>query len=271
MTYTPGSLDKEKRQKYQPAGFALLGDIGYRWLRLFGRTLGLEITVVRSGNNLSEYGPIFVRSRYRPWVTDETFGLLYPSIKQYTMIREEKLYGLWQLAGEAMKMEGAAIEVGCWRGGSGAVIAKRCVGTMVYLCDTFAGVVKAGENDPHYTDGDHNDCCQADVHIALKNAGVGENNVRILSGIFPEETASSIPENTVFKFCHIDVDTYQSAADAVRWVLPRMVPGGIMVFDDYGNEGTSGVREFVDDLAIQPKLTMIYNLNGHAVVIKNRD
>ena len=49
---------------------------------------------------------------------------------------------------------------------------------------------------------------------------------------------------------------------------PRLVPGGIVVFDDYGFYACGGVTRMVNDLVDEPDKLVIYNVNGHALVIK---
>jgi O-methyltransferase len=65
-------------------------------------------------------------------------------------------------------------------------------------------------------------------------------------GIFPDETGARL-ENRVFRFCHIDVDAYQSARDTTEWLWPRLLSRGIVVYDDYGIQGCDGARRFVDE------------------------
>jgi O-methyltransferase len=59
--------------------------------------------------------------------------------------------------------------------------------------------------------------------------------VQLLVGVFPEETGCLV-EDRKFRFCHLDVDVYQSAADVVEWIWPRLVTGGLIVFDDYASK-----------------------------------
>jgi len=91
------------------------------------------------------------------------------------------------------------------------------------------------------------------------------DNVQIIQGIFPEETSSEI-ENDKFRFCHIDVDVYQSAKDIVDWIWARMVRGGIIVYDDYG--GSDGIIQCVEEQIPYKDRVVFHNLNGHAIVIK---
>lgn len=34
-------------------------------------------------------------------------------------------------------------------------------------------------------------------------------------------------------FAHIDLDHYQPTAETAQWCFERLVPGGVIVFDDY--------------------------------------
>lgn len=92
-------------------------------------------------------------------------------------------------------------------------------------------------------------------------------NVQILEGIFPDETSKTI-ENKSFSLCHIDVDVYKSAKDIVKWVWPRLVDNGIIIFDDYGFQGCEGITAFVNEEINKKDRLVIHNLNGHAIMIK---
>jgi O-methyltransferase len=137
----------------------------------------------------------------------------------------------------------------------------------VYLCDTFAGVVKADVNDPRYRGGEHRDASRATVERLL--ARLQLDNVTILQGVFPDETAARIPPHP-FRFCHVDVDVYQSAKETTEWIWDKLVPGGIIVYDDYGFYGCDGVRTFVESQRGLGDRVTLYNLNGHAIVVKTR-
>jgi O-methyltransferase len=92
-------------------------------------------------------------------------------------------------------------------------------------------------------------------------------NAVLLKGMFPEETSMRIPDGPI-ALCHIDVDVYQSAKDTVNWVADRLSPGGALVFDDYGFPTCVGVTRLVNELKAQSGWLFIYNLNGHAILIK---
>jgi O-methyltransferase len=191
-------------------------------------------------------------------------------VRPNTLVDIYRCYDLWNLVEEAGKLpSGDIIEIGVWRGGTGCLMAKRAkligLRTSVYLCDTFQGVVKAGSSDRHYAGGEHADTSEATV---LNLAGrLGLDNIKILRGIFPEETGQQVADGC-FRLCHIDVDVYDSGRDILAWVWPRLARGGMVVFDDYGCLSTGGITRLVNEERSKTDRLMLHNLNGHAVFVK---
>jgi O-methyltransferase len=207
---------------------------------------------------------------YSPWLADEEFLKVHEAIKGNTLVDRYRCYELWQLVAEVAKFpSGDLIEIGVWRGGTGALIAKKCqlmgIDATVNLCDTFTGVVKAGSADAGYTGGEHADTTKDEVTRLCRSLNL--DRVRILEGIFPEQSGHLVSERQ-FRFCHIDVDVYQSAMDISEWIWPRLVPGGLVVYDDYGFYTCAGITKFVNMEREKPDRIVIHNLNGHAIVVK---
>jgi O-methyltransferase len=210
---------------------------------------------------------------YSPWRTDRDFHATFEVIRDHTLVDFYRCYDLWNLVAEAAKLPGGDIlEVGVWRGGTGCLLARRAallgVDAAVHLCDTFAGVVKAGSQDRHYDGGEHSDTSSEIVRELAERLGL--DKVRILQGIFPDDTGQKI-EMRRFRLCHIDVDVYDSASEILKWVWPRMMPGGIVVFDDYGFLSTGGITQLVAEERTKADRIMTHNLNGHAVFVKLYD
>lgn len=216
-----------------------------------------------------EHTTIISNATYSPWRVDEVFCGIMSTIESHSLLDKMRLYELWQLAAQVKHLKGQVIEVGCWRGGAGCMLAHRIAedtkDTLVFLCDTFRGVVKTGCHDTFYKGQEFADSSLTIVSNLAKRMGL--NNISLLSGIFPEETGADI-EHHLFKFAHIDVDVYQSARDAFEWLLPRLVSGAIVVFDDYGFASTPGIRRYIDELQGHSELIIVRNINGQAVIIK---
>src|SRR5262249_46770479 len=154
------------------------------------------------------------------WNCDPAFLETFVSIREFTLVDLYRCFELWELVRQSSKLQsGAIIEVGVWKGGTGALIAKAAhslgLNAPVYLCDTFRGVVKAGQHDTYYKGGEHADASVLGVRRLLDSLDL--RHVQILEGVFPEDTGSNL-EHETFRFCHIDVDVYQSAKDILTWL-----------------------------------------------------
>lgn len=235
--------------------------------------MGLEIKWISNNqnvNNKERYSVVLPGATYSPWLSDVEFNELYSKIRSSTFIDIYRCYELWTLVDQSLKRKGNLIEIGVWRGGSAALIGYHTKMSepkrKLYICDTFTGVVKTGPNDTIYKGGEHSDTTKQYVENLIFDS-IKLDNVKILEGIFPDETGNLI-KNDVFCFCHIDVDVYQSAKDIVEWIWDKLSVGGIIVFDDYGFEGCEGVTKYVDELRLLNDRVIIHNLNGHAILVK---
>jgi O-methyltransferase len=206
---------------------------------------------------------------YAPWAADAAFIDTYRAVVDHTLVDIYRCWELWQLVEQVSGLQGGFVEVGVWRGGSGCLIAKRAkllgLDADVFLCDTFTGVVKTGDLDPAYDGGEHADTSVKIVRDLAARLGV--DNVVLAEGIFPDETQHIVTAQQI-RLLHVDVDVYVSARDIVDFVWPRLVRGGVVVFDDYGFKTTTGITKYVNEAMRGQDRTMVHNLNGHAVVIK---
>jgi O-methyltransferase len=210
---------------------------------------------------------VLPHATYSPWLLDDGFQAIYQCIKGHTLVDIYRCYELWTLGLQMSRVQGNFLEVGVWRGGTGALLANAAKATPekhVYLADTFSGVVKAGGDDPVYVGGEHADTSTSLVYDLLN--GLGLSNFSLLEGVFPEQTADGF--KGALALLHVDVDVYTSAKGVVEWGIPLLSQGGCIVFDDYGFSGCEGVTRLVNELRDDARFVFIHNLNGHAILIK---
>jgi O-methyltransferase len=237
------------------------------------RQAGLAVyRIPRSGAETQDgyaYAESHPNATLAPWLADGDFMNAYEIAKHNTLVDIYRMYELWSLVRETAKLGGDIVEVGVWRGGTGVMMAhcEKLLGGsgVIYLCDTFQGVVKAGEGDSGYKGGEHSDTSVATVEALARTLGTAE--VKLLAGIFPDQTGGQCASTRV-RLLHIDVDVYQSARDCVNFLWERMPSGAAIVFDDYGFVGCAGVTRCVDELRQRADLLYLHNLNGHAVLVK---
>ena len=234
------------------------------------KILFVFVKIAFPGIDRTKHSVIIPQGTYSPWLIDENFNEIYQKIKNFTKLNEYRMYELWKITEQIKKFGGDIIQIGVWRGGSGCLLAKKSKldnnSSTVYLCDTFEGVVKAGEKDEFYTGGEHADTSKETVENLAQKLSL--DNVKILKGIFPDDTGHSI-EHARFGLCHIDVDSYDSAKDILDWIWDKMVINGIIVFDDYGIFSVFGVKKFVDKIMKNNKdFLFINNYMGQCILIK---
>lgn len=221
---------------------------------------------------LSHYSKILPHSRYSPWGCDKYFQKNFDILRNYTLVDEYRLFELYTLALQCCTLDGDFLEVGVFKGGSAGIIQsalnKLESNKKFYIADTFNGVVKTNpEKDNAYTGGEH---AVSISYVQKLFSLLSFQPPNVLTGVFPDDHPNFNPQKLCF--VHSDVDAYDSTKDIIEWCLPKLVVGGIIVFDDYGFEACQGVTEYVNTFMLSKsnlnQFRFIHNLNGHAILIK---
>lgn len=131
-------------------------------------------------------------------------------------------------------LSGAIAEVGVYRGGVAKLLSEYAPNTPLHLFDTFTGIPEDDADGEHKAGDFPSDAAEVEQYL-------GNPNAVFHVGVFPE-TAWDIPANVRYKLVHLDGDTYQTTLAGCEYFGPRMVPGGAIVFDDYGWRMTPGVQ-----------------------------
>jgi O-methyltransferase len=217
------------------------------------------------------HAAIKVTSTYAPWNDDPAFNEVYRLIHKLTLIDVYRLWELWTLVQKSAALQsGCLVEVGCWKGGSTVVIGKAArlssIKEPLFVFDTFGGIPASmvGPADPHYRGGEHGGVTKDEIFKRLALHGV--KNFQLFEGTFPHFNPFG-PFHPI-RFAHLDVDVYESAKQCTEAIFSRLVPGGMIVYDDYGFPTTPGVTRYVNELAANTRYPVIHNLNGHAILIK---
>jgi hypothetical protein len=90
--------------------------------------------------------------------------------------------------------------------------------------------------------------------------------VDIVKGLIPDSLVCA--ERHQFKLVHIDVDLYEPTWDSLQFFYPRMVSGGVILFDDYGFTSCPGARKATDSFFADKPENVIELATGQAVVTK---
>jgi hypothetical protein len=132
-------------------------------------------------------------------------------------------FQLYSAASSTAKLDGAAAEVGVFRGASARLILEALPDKTLHLCDTFEGM-------PDSQDGLDKGMYAGSLESV--RSYLNSPQVRFHKGYFPRDTAHEI-ENERFAFVNLDVDYFDGTLGALEFFWPRMVRGGVILTHDY--------------------------------------
>ncbi len=200
------------------------------------------------------------------WKEDKEFLELYKEVKGRTSLSSIKLYTLYQLVKDVISLEGDIAELGVYRGGSAKALAKVIEkynpDKNLLLFDTFEGFPEPDTKQDLFKKGDLSDTSYEEVKDYLNNYKF----VSIYKGLF-SDTLPTVVEKS-YSFVHIDGDLYSSVQECCEYFYPKMVPGGIILFDDYGFLCAPGAKNAVDEYFLNKVESPIWIPTGQAIVIK---
>ncbi|WPU93553.1 TylF/MycF/NovP-related O-methyltransferase [Mucilaginibacter sabulilitoris] len=202
----------------------------------------------------------------------------YHKVKPYTMTTPERIASLVNAVNYLVKnnIEGDFVECGVWRGGSTMAAIDTLVKTgdknrEIYLYDTYEGMSEPTEHDKVFTGtaadelmntSDKNDptsvWCYSALEEVQKNVGTlnyPAGKVHYVKG----KVEDSIPQTLPGKIAllRLDTDWYESTAHELKHLYPLLVPGGVIIIDDYGH--WEGARKAVDEYIAENKLPLLLN------------
>jgi hypothetical protein len=243
-------------------------------LRLLGRPVPAEFSEeVRAHHLREEYAIDFQQmldefaARVRFSDMEPEFFPLLDEVRRFSMTTVERLYSLWTCVRYLVEADipGDLVEAGVWRGGSMMLVAREVLhsgGALrpLWLYDTFAGLPRP---DPevdvdvlgnrsidgwqmHNLSGDTSVWAYADeteVRTNMASTGYPEELIHFIVGKVEETVPARCPERIAL--LRIDTDWYASYKHLLSTLYDRLVPGGVLLLDDYGH--MLGARQAVDE------------------------
>lgn len=213
----------------------------------------------------------FITHCFSPWLGYNNFNEYYSLAHPYTLVSPDRCYILLSLASQAANFPGAWIECGFYKGGTAVILTKlmRDCGcsSHLYLFDTFQGMPETDQSLDIHRKGDFIDTDLESVKKRIQSVSE-ENSNRVLfyPGFIPDTFAGCEIEHIAF--AHVDVDIFQSVLDCCDFIYPRLLSGGVLVFDNYGFPSCPGARTAVDRFfADKPEIPIVLP-TGQAIVIK---
>jgi hypothetical protein len=203
---------------------------------------------------------------------------LYQKYKDFTMIPEREFVDNLELCRRHTHIKGVIVECGVWRGGMSAAMSEVLGRDRTYfLFDSFEGLPDAKEIDGNQaiawqanktSPGYYNNCKAEEeyAHKAMQMAMV--KNYYTKRGWF-SETLPFFPKEEKIALLRLDGDWYDSTMDCLVNLFDKVVPGGIIIIDDYYMwDGCS--RAVHDFLSTNKRVERISrSLNGVCFIYKH--
>jgi hypothetical protein len=209
---------------------------------------------------------------------DEATLNTYNKVKQYTMTSPERIASLCNAVNYLVKnnIQGDFVECGVWRGGStmAAIDTLAKAGDTsreIYLYDTFEGMSEPTEHDKVFTGTAADELmnnsakedptsvwCYSALEEVQRNVGTLNYPSKLVHYV-KGKVEDTIPQNIPGKIAllRLDTDWYESTAHELKHLYPLLVPGGVIIIDDYGH--WEGARKAVDEYIEAQKLPLLLN------------
>jgi hypothetical protein len=195
------------------------------------------------------------------------FGAAYGACAPFTMTSVERCYALWEAASyiACRGIGGDVVECGVWRGGSSmiAAFALKLAGDTsrdLYLFDTFSGMPAPSSFDveatsgvsaasiPEYVNQQRDSdvfayASQSEVERNMAATGYPAERCHFVAGMVEDTIPAAAPERIAL--LRLDTDWYESTRHELEHLWDRLVPGGVLIIDDYGH--WQGARKAVDE------------------------
>ena len=219
----------------------------------------------------SEYR-IVQKNNYSDFTAEEL--RIIERVKAYTMTSPERIVSLLRAINyiEESNIEGSIVECGVWKGGSmmAALLALKGQTRDIYLYDTFEGMSEPTKEDKSYKNESAKEAflnkddywkrieCYStleEVEHNIYNVGYPKNKINFIQGKVEETIPETIPEKIAI--LRLDTDWYESTMHEMVHLFPKLVPGGVIIIDDYGH--WKGCKKAVDEYISNNNIKLLLN------------
>lgn len=209
---------------------------------------------------------------------------------EMSMVSRERMWALLNSVKYVLRndLPGDFVECGVWRGGSSFLMASLLADATeaprkVWLYDTFSGMVSPTKEDVRTSPEDvlfagksaaalmKMDATEKansriwgvasldEVKQNMKRSGIEDARLEFIEGDVAKTLRQRKPERIAI--LRLDTDWYESTRAELEELAPRVVPGGVILVDDYGDWAGSrrAVDEYLDSLPHFPLVNRIDN------------
>lgn len=205
------------------------------------------------------------------WPEDADFLRAWRAFPARDVATHDRKFVLYSLARSLATLPGDTAECGVLAGASSHLMctAMARTGRVHHVFDSFAGLSEPGAEDvpssEHTFRWQKHDLAQPLTRVRQNLARFP--GIQYHPGWIPERFVDVAGSR--FAFVHVDVDLYQPTRDSLEFFYPRLVPGGVLLCDDYGSSACPGARRAFDELVVnKPEGSVVHLPTGQGLIIK---
>jgi hypothetical protein len=165
-------------------------------------------------------------------------------------------------ARNGLRREGDFVECGTYKGTTAKILLEatgiRQTDKKIWLYDVF----NWSEGDKHTPLAGLN----ADLFSKVANLFEDAPNVNLIRGYVPESFNQGMPDK--ISFLHIDMNNAEGELEALKMLWERVVPGGVIILDDYGWECLSDQKKEEDKFFAKYGYEVLELPTGQGMVMK---
>ncbi len=232
---------------------------------------GLEL----AGNQVKSGGVfradnLFTLGKSLGFLEDEAFMAAFQENSKHSDPRQQEMNQSiiwrthvlsWAAAG-GLNLEGDFVECACYKGTSAKILCEYLdfnkTGKHYYLYDLF----QHEQGMDHHAMPDHG----SSLYDYVRQRFVEYPNVHVIKGAVPDILQTVAPEKIAFM--HLDINSAAAEIGALEMLFDRIVPGGILILDDYGWIGYKEQKEAEDPFFAERGYHVLELPTGQGMVIK---
>lgn len=237
-----------------------------RDMKMFGDGINQAIRAMNSPNGLFTGDNLITFSKNLSFLTDDAF---MKAFEAHTTTEVEKGI-IWRIftvawgAANGLRLgKGDLVECACYKGVTARIVCDYLdfgahPDRHYYLYDLF----EHDESMPHHHMPEHSKTLYQQVQDRFSHL----SNVTITQGRVPESLEKAMPEKIAF--LHLDLNNAMAEIGALEQLFDRMLPGAVMVLDDYGWLGYRVQKVIEDDWFAQRGYRVLELPTGQGLLVK---
>jgi hypothetical protein len=226
-------------------------------------------------------------------LSDPAAHSILRAVVDRTMTDENRLYNLILSVRHLIQnnVEGDFVECGVWRGGSMMAVALAALDEQntdrnLFLYDTFSGMTKPSSIDVDYEGVSAMKSMEEaklsnrefsagviayasidDVEKGMKLTNYPTDKIFYIVGDVAKTLAQEEVPNKI-ALLRLDTDWYESTKVELEILWPRLVPGGVLILDDYDH--WVGARKAVDEyFQTLDKVPLLMRMQSGRIAVKS--